>query len=105
MEPHLHDLLESIRRHSGVEYLLSIGLLYPQIAKLISIAESKKLIEYGDTAELMLTEAGKIALAERDLPRPKKDWIIPLVEMKISQLEPFEVYFPPKRAIRDLLGS
>lgn len=101
---HAALVLRCIHQKRSVNGLISEGLLYSQMAKLISHLLDENLIEYGSDDNLLLTRNGLKHLFELDA---KKDshaggWIEPLENMRIEKLSIFDIYVPRRSVLSTL---
>lgn len=97
-------VLRCIHQRKSINSLIEGGLLYSQIAKLISNLLDDDLIEYGDDNTLLLTRNGLKRLFE---PDAKKDthaegWIEPLESMRIEKLRIYDIYIPKRSVLSTL---
>lgn len=104
MPSHLLSMLRLISQGKGVSKLLEKGLLFPQIAKLLSHAEDEGLIFYNDKDRLVLSEKGRELLMKRaaELDGEVSGWIDPLDSARIDRIDIHVPYLPNARVISQL---
>lgn len=99
-------LLQLLDRKATTDPLLKLGLSYTQIVDLISHAQAEGYIE-STSGGFVLSGRGKeyLRFTEEGKERHDGAWISPALEEKVAPSSSADVYLPPKRSLKWLVGG
>jgi len=99
--PNLKLLVQLLIANKGTDPLVKRGLLYSQIARLLTIAHENRLLSLSNES-VEVTEEGREFLQTHGESRPRSDggWISPQDSERIEKSADEDVYLPSKAVVR-----